>query len=200
MVKKVGNNNNNTLDGTSGDDLLIGKGGNDILNGLDGNDRLLGGDGKDKLFGGDGDDKLVGGAGADTLYGGAGLNSTDEGGRLRGGSGLDTLNMEYGNTKAWLQNGQGYDKIDGFIEGEDMLFIKLSNFGLGNSFDTSEITNSATATATSAAAQFIYETDTNYLWFDSNGTTAGGLTLVAAFENEVLTGNDLGTNDFEFIL
>lgn len=277
MVRKVGNNQNNTLDGTSGNDVLIGNGGNDILNGLDGNDRLVGGDGRDRLFGGAGDDLLVGnadndlfvggdgaddmrggqgvdtvdysssttgvlaylntnesglgatgdsftlienvigsslndylqsgnggdafgGGGDDTLYGGAGNGSTDDGGRLRGGAGFDTLNMVYGNTKAWLQNGQGYDTIDGFIEGEDMLFIKLSDFGLGDDLEDSEVTNSATLTATTASAQFIYETDTNSLWFDNNGTTSGGLTLVATFENETLTGNNLGENDFEFIL
>lgn len=162
-------------------------------------ENVIGSSFDDLLQSANGGDAL-GRAGADKLYGGALAGSTDDGGRIRGDAGLDTLDMTYGNTKAWIQNGLGEDTINGFIEGEDMLFIKLSNFGLGDTLETNEIINSASPTATTATAQFIYETETNYLWFDSNGTTAGGLTLVATFENETLTGNDLGTNDFEFIL
>jgi Ca2+-binding RTX toxin-like protein len=52
---------NDTLDGTSGDDILFsGQSGNDVLNGGDGSDALLGlGTGGDKLNGGNGNDQLV---------------------------------------------------------------------------------------------------------------------------------------------
>ncbi len=67
------------------------------------------------------------------------------------------------------------------------------------SFDAGEITNSNTATAVGTNAQFIYEDDANALWFDSNGTGAGGLTLVATFSNSAVL-NGLLANDFDFIL
>ncbi|MEQ1578310.1 MAG: hypothetical protein ABL894_11720 [Hyphomicrobium sp.] len=141
-----------------------------------------------------------GGAGADTLYGGGTINSSEDGGKVRGDAGADVLNMTYGNTLAWLQNGQGTDTIDGYIEGSDNLFIKLSEFGLGDTFDSSEIVNSNTVTATGTNAQFIYEDDAKNLWFDSNGTNAGGLTYVAHFVNSTITDANLGTNDFDFIV
>jgi Ca2+-binding RTX toxin-like protein len=52
---------NDTLDGTSGDDVLFsGQSGNDVLNGGDGSDALLAlGTGGDKLNGGNGNDQLV---------------------------------------------------------------------------------------------------------------------------------------------
>lgn len=151
----------------------------------------------DRLQNSDGGDAF-GGAGADVLYGGAGLSSTDDGGRIRGDAGIDTLRMDYGNTSAWLQNGQGYDIVRSFNEDEDMLFIDLSDFGLGNTLDNNEIRNSTTATADGTHAQFIYEYDAQNLWFDSNGTDAGGLVLIAQFEDSNIIDNNLGVNDFEF--
>ncbi|HSI44705.1 MAG TPA: type I secretion C-terminal target domain-containing protein, partial [Methylophilus sp.] len=65
---------NNTVNGTSGNDIIYGFGGDDILNGNAGNDILRGGAGKDTLNGGDGNDILIGGKGNDTLTGGAGVD------------------------------------------------------------------------------------------------------------------------------
>lgn len=61
-----------THDGTAGNDTLMGGSGNDTLIGGEGDDILLGGNGNDELFGGDGNDILDGGEGADTMNGGAG--------------------------------------------------------------------------------------------------------------------------------
>ncbi len=141
-----------------------------------------------------------GGAGSDTLYGGGTINSSEDGGKIRGDAGSDTLNMTYGNTLAWIQNGQGSDTISGYIEGSDNLFVNLSEFGLGDTFDANEITNSNTVTATGTNAQFIFEDDAQNLWFDSNGTNAGGVILIAQFTGATISNNNLGTNDFEFIV
>ncbi|MBX9455815.1 MAG: hypothetical protein KL863_07175 [Rhizobium sp.] len=151
----------------------------------------------DRLQNSDGGDAF-GGAGADVIYGGAGQTSTDDGGRIRGDAGIDTLRMDFGNTRAWLQNGQGYDVVRYFNEDEDMLFIDLSDFGLGNTLDSNEIRISSSATADGTHAQFIYEYDAQNLWFDSNGTDAGGLVLVARFEDSNILDNNLGLNDFEY--
>ena len=141
-----------------------------------------------------------GGAGNDSLYGGGSYLSTEDSGRIRGDVGSDTLNMTYGNTEAWLQLGQGSDTIDGFIEGEDMLFVDLSEFGLGNSLESNEIVMSDTVAAVGGHAQFIYEGDAGNLWFDQNGSAAGGLTLVAQFSGGTIQDNDLGVNDFAYQL
>lgn len=139
-----------------------------------------------------------GGSGNDILYGGGADNSTEEGGRIRGDAGYDTLRMDYGNTTAWLQNGQGYDTVDQFIEGQDNFFIDLSDFGLGNSLDAAEIVNSNSVTAVGGNAQFIYDGDDSRLYFDSNGSAAGGLTLVADLTNSNVVNGTLDTGDFEY--
>ncbi|MFZ2725911.1 MAG: FG-GAP-like repeat-containing protein [Methylococcaceae bacterium] len=74
---------NNTLVGSSGNDLLYGEAGNDQLIGNSGNDILEGGDGNDQLLGDSGDDTLNGGTGNDTLLG----NDGDD--NLNGGEGID---------------------------------------------------------------------------------------------------------------
>ena len=71
--KLKGDNDDNVIVGTLGDDKIIGKGGDDILHGDDvsktvwiaGDDKLYGGNGHDKLYGYRGNDKLYGGDGAD---------------------------------------------------------------------------------------------------------------------------------------
>jgi Ca2+-binding RTX toxin-like protein len=63
---------NNTVTGTSGDDVINALGGNDLVNGGAGNDLIRGGAGNDTLNGGLGDDTLDGGTGNDWMLGGAG--------------------------------------------------------------------------------------------------------------------------------
>jgi hypothetical protein len=138
--------------------------------------------------------KAFGGLGNDTLYGGFGDDT------LRGDEGLDTLRMDYGNSKAWLQLDKGPDVIQYFVEDQDKLFIDLSEFNLGTTFDSGEIVNSNAVTAVGTNAQFIYEDDAKILWFDANGTDTGGLSLIATFENSTINNGNLGTNDFAFIL
>lgn len=157
---------------------------------------LIGSAYADTLQAGDGG-MAFGGAGNDTIYG-ASYTTGDDAGTIRGDAGNDTLRMDYGHTRAWLQFGQGYDTLNQFDEGTDKIFIDLSEFGLGNSFDFNEIRNSNTATATGANAQFIYEDDAQLLWFDQNGTGAGGLTLIAQFTASTIDDNNLGLDDFEF--
>ncbi len=120
------------MNGLSGDDVLFGGQGNDTLYGGDGVDRLYGNDGDDRLHGGDGldwlyghagddrlygdagDDRLYGYAGEDKLYGGAGddwLFGNDDGDRLEGGDGIDRLLG--GNGDDQLFGGAGNDRLYG---------------------------------------------------------------------------------------
>ena len=113
MVFRRGDNANNEIVGTVGDDTLYGEGGNDSLRGLADNDVLWGGSGNDSLWGDDGNDHLVGDRsdsstgnfGSDVLYGGSG-NDT-----LEGQASGDSLYGEDGND--WLYGGSSTDLLIG---------------------------------------------------------------------------------------
>ncbi|CAN7397857.1 calcium-binding protein [Rhizobium sp. LjRoot254] len=139
-----------------------------------------------------------GGGGNDQIYGASYGTGTDAG-VLRGDAGFDTLHMNYGETRAWVQFGQGFDTISQFTENEDMLMIDLSEFGLGGSLDANELVNSNTVTAVGGNAQFIYEGDTGRLWFDQNGTGGGGLTLISEFAASSIIAGTLDLGDFELV-
>lgn len=79
-----GNDENNSITGTSFDDEINGFGGNDTLSGDFGDDILSGGTGFDRLEGDAGDDYLLGGDRRDTLIGGTGTDT------LEGGTDEDT--------------------------------------------------------------------------------------------------------------
>ena len=100
LYEVLGTGANDSLRGSTGDDIVFGQSGNDRLYGDAGNDLLFGGTGSDQLFGGAGNDILYGGGGrddswqsltdalgtnADKLYGGAGDDT------LTGGGGRDTF-------------------------------------------------------------------------------------------------------------
>jgi Ca2+-binding RTX toxin-like protein len=138
-----------------------------------------------------------GGAGNDTLYG-ASYTTGEAAGTIRGDAGFDTLNMSYGDTTAWLQNNQGYDTVDQFVENADNFFIDLSEFGLGNTFDANELVNSNSHTAIGGNAQFIYDGDDSRLYFDANGSGAGGQILVADLTNSTVLSGTLDLGDFEY--
>lgn len=112
---------NDTLSGTSGDDIIFGFDGADSISGLAGNDHLIGGDGNDTLNGGDGNDILEGGLGNDTLWGGDGDDV------LMGYGGSDALWGEDGaDVFGFLAEdvGNGVDTLHDFdISEEDVIDI-----------------------------------------------------------------------------
>ena len=79
----VGNEADNALRGTQGDNRLLGRGGQDNIQGFAGDDLLYGNTGNDQISGGFDDDQLFGGSGNDTLQGNMGVD------RLTGGVGAD---------------------------------------------------------------------------------------------------------------
>jgi len=115
----TGTDNNDSLVGTSSDDVIYGGAGNDSLDGREGADLLDGGAGNDELMsfgrnstlrGGDGDDRLYawygnhlfeGGAGNDVVQDGDGQDTVD------GGDGDDSFLLESGNDL--IQGGAGAD-------------------------------------------------------------------------------------------
>jgi Ca2+-binding RTX toxin-like protein len=68
----IGGGGNDTIVGSTGDDIIEGGAGNDSIIGGTGTDTLFGDAGNDVLEGGDGDDSLDGAGGTNTLIGGNG--------------------------------------------------------------------------------------------------------------------------------
>lgn len=94
--------------GDAEDNRLIGDAGDDTLAGRDGEDRLEGRLGNDSLDGGSGADRLQGDFGQDTLIGGTGDD------QLEGGGDADHF---------VFNAGDGFDTIDDFSVGEDILVL-----------------------------------------------------------------------------
>lgn len=72
ILSSYGDTENYVLFGTLNQNTVDGSNGNDRIYGLQGDDTLNGGDGNDTLFGCSGNDTLTGGSGADLLRGGSG--------------------------------------------------------------------------------------------------------------------------------
>ncbi|KRE15964.1 hypothetical protein ASE66_09255 [Bosea sp. Root483D1] len=141
-------------------------------------DQLTGSSGVNKLDGRGGNDTLVGGLGADTLIGGAGND-----------------------VFRFTNVADGGDFIWDFAKGQDRVQISASGFagaGLVGSAAGTMVTAAqflaagSGHVATTAAQRFIYDQSTDQLWFDSNGTGAGGDVLIGTFTNNPnITNTDL---------
>jgi Ca2+-binding RTX toxin-like protein len=125
------------------------------VTGGDGNDRIRGNKGANTLDGGDGNDQLNGDAGNDTLTGGAGSDSfifvT-----APGPNNIDTI--------------ADFDPVLDTIRIDNAVFVGLAAGALA----AAAFHASAAGTATTAAHRIIYDTDDGGLYFDSNGSAAGG--------------------------
>lgn len=95
-----------TLTGTLYNNLIYGLEGDDLIKAGQGDDELHGSGGNDTLYGESGDDWLYGEAGADEIFGDSGndyiglavdsgSHSDGDGDRIDGGSGTDTLDIDY---------------------------------------------------------------------------------------------------------
>src|SRR5690606_24575279 len=114
----LGNNLDNSLTGSTGQESLCGGRGNDTLNGGSGNDWLFGGSGDDSRNGGLGRDTLHGGRGNDVLHGGNDEYSGADGSDLylfNLGDGADTIvecSDAYGNATDVLRFGESIRSSD----------------------------------------------------------------------------------------
>ncbi len=148
-------------------------------------DKLYGGDGKDHLDGGKGNDKLYGGDDKDTLYGGKG-NDYIEGGKgndkIDGGSGHDTI--VFSGVHSWSN---GLDTISGFVSDDDTLQFSLYSVNSAitgadlfeGEVDAGNVVIGGGGAALDADDYFIYDTDDGALYFDYNGSGAGGAVQLA---------------------
>jgi hypothetical protein len=122
---------NDTITGTSFDDLILGNPGRDILNGGAGNDTIYGGKDDDTIntAGGDnlilgnlGDDLILALVGNNIIYGGQNNDS------ISGGTGNNQIFGNLGNDG--LVSGNGSDYIHGG-QGDDTILANRSEFGTG---------------------------------------------------------------------
>jgi Ca2+-binding RTX toxin-like protein len=149
--------------GNNSTNSLAGTSGNDTIFGLGGNDTISGGAGNDVLIGGTGNDTLTGGTGLDQFV----FNATNE----------------------------GLDQIKDFSLGD---LIDFSHIGFGNGLavngantgvlDPSHFIANATG-PTTALQEFWYNTSNHTLYFDSNGSGAGGQVAMAHLQNNYVLHN-----------
>ena len=85
----TGNDLNNLITASIGDDKIFGGLGNDTLIGNDGDDEIYGEGGADRIFGGAGDDILSGGQGNDVITDLVGINN------ISGGDGDDIIYVSF---------------------------------------------------------------------------------------------------------
>jgi VCBS repeat-containing protein len=145
------------------------------------------GNGTDSVSGGTAVDTFLGGSGNDTITGGPGND------QLTGDSGSDHF--------VYKTPSEGFDTILDFSPGGgpngDILDFSAISFGGGlatggantGTLDASHFTSNATGTASAATAQFVYNTSTGVLAFDSDGTGATAAIQLAIVENG---GNPVG--------
>jgi serralysin len=133
---------------------VIGGSGNDFLFGDGLANDLRGQGGYDVLSGGGGNDVLVGGAGGDHFLFNAALNAATN---------LDQV--------------IDFSVVDDTIRLENAVFTALAGTG---TLTAAQFTANAAGNAQDAANRIVYETDTGKLFYDSNGTGAGGSVLFAS--------------------
>lgn len=142
--------------GNSLNNVIVGNSGANSLYASAGNDRVSGGDGNDRINGATGHDTLTGGAGKDTF--------------------LFTTALSASNV----------DRITDFDVSADTIQLDHGVMpGLGAAVGTlsaASFWKSTSGRAHDATDRVIYETDTGWLNYDSNGSAAGGAVHIARLD------------------
>jgi Ca2+-binding RTX toxin-like protein len=160
---------------------IVGNRAANSISGNTGDNRLDGGSGADTISGGAGTDRLLGGTAADLLIGGRGADV------MSGGDGADRFRYQ-----ALDQTG---DQITDFRT-EDGFEFTARAFGGGlvaGALNASRFVSRANDNvAQDADDRFIFNQASDTLWFDANGSGAGGPILVADLQTNVnLTAEDI---------
>ncbi|HTV71562.1 MAG TPA: calcium-binding protein [Rhizobiaceae bacterium] len=145
---------NDLLEGWSGNDRLYGDNGNDIFYGNTGNDILEGGIGDDVLFGQENNDRLTGGPGQDKLYGGAGID------KFIFSSPVTLANRDFI---------YDFNRVDDTIQLDNAVFTKIGALGALKSTAFKLSTQ-----ALDADDRIIYNRTTGQIFYDADGSGAGG--------------------------
>lgn len=116
---RMGGNENDRINGTSGESRVGGGNGNDVIRGKEGNDVIAGGNGNDQISGNRGDDVLSGQNGNDVIQGNEGndvLSGKNGDDRIFGGAGDDIMSGQNGSDM--FDCGGGIDTIVDFGFGD----------------------------------------------------------------------------------
>ncbi len=147
-------------------------------------------DGHFSVTGGSAGDSIIGGELADTINGGMGDDT------LEGGDGADLINGGVGDDLFYYsETADGDDTVSGFSSGHDEFGFKTANFA-GFSAGTYDSVNDYDTAANYAGdslanhAYFIWDTATNQLIYDPDGSVAGGEVVIADV-NEQVQGADI---------
>lgn len=106
---------------------------------------------------------------------------------LRGDKGNDQLFMGGSATAetVWLQLNKGADIIYNMSADLDMLRVSSKEFSIGKVMNGDEfVVKSSDHSATIADGQFIFQSDTNELYWDEDGTGSDAAVLVATLAND----------------
>jgi serralysin len=200
-----GGDGNDMLSGSGvGKDILLGEAGDDTIYAQAGDDVVYAGIGNDVVVGGDGNDIMWGEAGNDILTGGNGNDF------LIGQDGNDYLTFDYGtdigyggvgaDTFCWSSTIQGADIVGDFNHAEgDKLYLDHTAFGVSAGLTLVQGTNffsGAGILPTQATATAYFDTTSGILWFDPNGTVAGGAQAITFLSNG---GGGLAAGDILFV-
>jgi Ca2+-binding RTX toxin-like protein len=145
-------------------DSITGNSGNNLLEGNGGNDTLVGGLGNDSLLGGLGSDVLTGGLGADWFV----LESTPS------VSNVDVFKDFASGTDKILLDDDVFTKFLGTAAGSA---IKTGNFLVGASS-----TKAGAVVAKDADDYLLYDTTTDKLYYDADGSGSGAAVWCATVE------------------
>ena len=141
---------------------ITGNAGNNVIKGFGGKDTLFGGDGVDKLFGGSGNDEIDGGVGADKFVFDTGLDSLNN---------VDTI--------------INFETIDEFRLSSSV----FTQAGPNGTLAVSAFAINDSGKAADATDRIIYEQDTGSLYYDPNGSDAGGRVLFAIIDKNLALSN-----------
>ncbi len=197
-----GNIGNNLIDGGAGADKMYGGLGDDTYvvnnsfdlaneNANEGTDTVqstitftLGANVENLTLTGTANINATGNALNNILIGNSGNNV------LKGGAGNDTF--VFGKFGA----ANGLDHLNDFVSGTDHLSFTGADYGIaaGHSLTAGELSLTSSATSAAGVGQFVYNSTTHTLSWDSNGITAGGLTDIVIFDNAATP----ATGDFIF--
>jgi Ca2+-binding RTX toxin-like protein len=167
--------------------------------GLAGDDKIVGSNYNDNLKGGDGNDTIIGGLGLDVLSGGSGADlfvyrTTKEGGDKISDFTVGVDKFEFSASAFGNLTTTNFDGVSGVtpdITGKELVIFTGGSYASLEDAQAKAVGNSTTA----GFFAFTNASNETVLYFDSNGTVAGGSTLIA---NLGTAASNLGTADFVF--
>ena len=163
------------LSGSTGNEAIIGNAATNTLLGGAGNDYLTGAGGHDRVVGEAGNDKLVCGPGVDTLTGGAGHDTFVFSGPPGTSANRDVIT--------------DFSHVDDTFQLENAFFTKLG--ALSGAHMLAPAYFRAGPAALDGNDYLVYNQTNGALYYDSNGSVAGGAIQIAALSNRpVLAAND----------